>query len=94
MDNVQDRSKQIFDRIVLVVKNMLRSSEEEGERKIPEMSGDTDIFNDLGIDSVEMMDLMGLIEKEFNVTIDTEQLAGKHTLGNIVQYVMKLLQRA
>ena len=72
---------------------MLQVSQEQGLRKIPEIRPETDIFNELGIDSVEIMDLMGLIEKEFGVSIELEKVSTKRTFDEIVDYVDALLQK-
>ena len=73
---------------------MLQVSQEQGLRKIPEIRPKTDIFDELGVDSVEIMDLMGLIEKEFGVSIELEKVSTKRTFDKIVDYVDELLQKA
>ena len=84
----------VLNRIVQVVNRMLQASQQDGSRKLPEIKGETDIIDELGIDSVEMMDLIGLLEKEFGISIDPEHVAGKKTVGEIANYIDKLLQEA
>ena len=83
---------EVFYRIVQVVNRMLQASQQDGLRKLPEIKDETDIIGELGIDSVEMMDLIGLLEKEFSISIDLEHAARKKTVGEIADYLEKLLQ--
>ncbi len=87
-------SKEIFERISRVAEEMLLVFQEQGMRKLPEIKLETDIFKDLGIDSVEFMDLIGLIEKEFGVSIEPDKAATKRTFADIVSYVDELLKKS
>ena len=48
----------------------------------------TDLQNDLGLSSFDIMDLSCELEEEFNIKIDTEKLAEVHNIGSMA----KLLQ--
>ncbi len=92
--NSESDKRQIFERITRVAEDMLRLSHGQGMRKLPEIKLKTNIFNDLGFDSVEVMDLMGLIEREFGVSIEIDKMATKNTFGEIVGYIDELLRKA
>ena len=47
----------------------------------------TDIANDLGADSLDVVDLIQAIEDEFGVDIPDEDAQKIKTIGDIVQYV-------
>lgn len=86
--------KEIFERITRCAEKMLLVFREQGMQKLPEIKLETDIFKDLGIDSVEVMDLIGLIEKEFAVAIEPDKVATKRTFADIVDYVDELLRKS
>jgi acyl carrier protein len=48
----------------------------------------------IGLDSVEVLQLVGAIEEDFGVTIDDETLEPEHfeTIGSVVTFVMGQLQ--
>ncbi|MFH1208274.1 MAG: acyl carrier protein [Candidatus Omnitrophota bacterium] len=56
------------------------------------LSGETNIYTDLGIDSVELMDLLGFIEREFAITIDAEKVVGSKTINDITEFVSSVLK--
>ena len=86
------KKEEIFKKITKILNGMLQTSQQDGLRKLPGMRLNTDIINDLGIDSVEVMDLMGLLEKEFNITIEPDQVAGKRIISEIVDYIAGILR--
>lgn len=92
--NSKCNKNEIFERIVRIAQEMLLAFREQGMQKLPEIKLETDIFKDLGIDSVEVMDLIGLIEKEFGVSIEPEKVATKRIFADIVGYVDELLQKS
>lgn len=77
----------VFKRVVAIIKRMLQSSRGENEAAEFAINAQTDIFSDLGIDSVEVMDLLCYVESEFNITIDTEKAAAKRTVGDLSELV-------
>ena len=52
-----------------------------------EVTPDAELVNDLGINSLELADLVLLCEERFNVTIDDEDLHNFITVGDVVRYV-------
>lgn len=77
--------QEIAVRVFKSVKSILQLSSQGNEEM--NISLDSDIFSDLGIDSVEVMDLISMIEKEFNIAINLEKLASKRTVKDIVELV-------
>jgi acyl carrier protein len=49
----------------------------------------------IGLDSVEVLQLVGAIEEDFGLTIDDEALAAEHfaSIGTVVTFVMEWLRR-
>ena len=48
---------------------------------------DAELVGDLGINSLELADLIYLCEEKFNVTIEDEDLHNFNTVGDIVRYL-------
>ena len=77
----------IFDRIVKNVTSILQLGQRGDEGMSSDLSCDTNIFDDLGIDSVELMDLLGLLEREFKTTFNIDKFGHRKTLGDIVDFI-------
>lgn len=59
------------------------------EKLIPEMT----IFNDLGLDSLDIVDLVVALQKKFALKIrDDERVRNIRTLGDIYKFIMLLQQ--
>ncbi|MDD2956959.1 MAG: acyl carrier protein [Lachnospiraceae bacterium] len=43
--------------------------------------------DDLGIDSLDMFELVMALEEEFNLEIPTEDLEGMLTVGDVISYI-------
>ena len=51
---------------------------------------ETDILNDLGADSLTVVDLAMALEDEFEVELPDEELENIRTVGDIVNYIKNL----
>lgn len=51
------------------------------------MTMDTKIADDLGADSLDLVDLLMSIEDEFGIEIPDEDVENIQTIGNIVEYI-------
>ncbi len=52
-----------------------------------EITRDTNLFDDLGFDSIEAFELVASMEDEFGITIPDEDTSELKTIGNIVDYI-------
>jgi acyl carrier protein len=50
---------------------------------------DTSFQNDLGIDSLDLVEVIWEVEKKFKVTIPDEELERIHTIGDLSDYVAR-----
>ena len=55
------------------------------------LDADTDIVNDLHVDSLDKVLIIGNIEEEFGVSFDNDQVAEIRTIGDIDALIGKLL---
>lgn len=52
-----------------------------------DITKESDLVDDLGIDSLEKVEVVMAIEREFNVTITDEDLEDVHTVAGLVKLV-------
>ena len=52
-----------------------------------EITMDTTFVDDLGADSLDLMDMVMTFEDEFGVEIDTEAIGDLKTIGSVVTYI-------
>ena len=50
---------------------------------------ETDIADELGADSLDVVDLLMSIEDKFGVEIPDEKIEGLHTVGDVVDYIQE-----
>ena len=54
------------------------------------ITADTDLIDDLGADSLDVVELIMSLEDEFGIAISDEDAAQLYTVGRIVDYLEKL----
>ncbi len=65
-----------------------RIASEVAEKSIPSLTDKT-VIADLGIDSLAMLEIVGSMEREFNLRIPDDQLVGIQTVAQLVDLVQK-----
>ena len=63
---------------------------EELRVKPEDISMDAELASDLGINSLELADLVYLCEEKFNVIIDDDDLHNFNTVGDVVRYLEEI----
>ena len=63
---------------------------EELQLREEEITLDADLKNDLGINSLELADLVMICEEKFDIEMDDEVLGKILTVGDIVDYLSSL----
>jgi acyl carrier protein len=59
-----------------------------------ELTDQTNIVNDLGLDSVAVMDFVMEIEDKLNVSVPLDRIAEVQTLGDLVETLHSVLSNA
>lgn len=72
----------IFEKITAILAEQLDADAES-------MTNDTKIADDLGADSLDLVDLLMSIEDEFGVEIPDEEVENLSTIGDVVDYIAK-----
>lgn len=70
----------VFERIKEILADQLDSD-------IDAMTMDSDIANDLGADSLDVVELLMSIEDEFDIEIPDEEIENIKTIGDLVRYI-------
>lgn len=71
------------------IRAMLAEQLEINENTITE---DTDIVDDLGADSLDVVELIMGAESEYGIVITDEAVQGFRTVGDVVAYIEKLTE--
>ena len=67
--------------------NLKKFLVEELRVKADDITMESELASDLGINSLDLYDLIDLCEEKFNVRIDDEDLHKIVTVGDIVRYI-------
>ena len=82
--------KQIFERVNKILLKILASKPTPDSMKVTVLDWNTDIFTDVGLDSLESLDLLTGLEEEFDVNPDQYEAVDKRKISQIVDYVIEL----
>lgn len=66
------------------IKSILSSQFGIDEDQITE---NTDVVNDLGADSLDVVEMLMSVEDEFGLMIEDEEIAEMKTVGDVVNYI-------
>ena len=70
----------VFEKVKSIIKEQLGVDEEK-------VTLEASIIDDLGADSLDVVDLVMSLEEEFDVEIPDEDVEGMKTVGDIVKYI-------
>ena len=70
----------VFEKLTAILAEQLDADQES-------MSNSTKIADDLGADSLDLVDLLMSIEDEFGVEIPDEDVEKLQTIGDVVDYI-------
>lgn len=57
------------------------------------ITADTRIIEDLGADSLDLVDMLTIIEDDFNIVIPDEAAMNMRTVGDVVDYMQKASEK-
>ena len=83
----------VFERLKVVITNLLKIYKEKKTEDRPKLTLNTDLIEELGVDSLESLDLMNAIEEEFQVSPNMNEANSKRKIHQIVDYIIELKQR-
>lgn len=85
--------EEIFERLKVVITNLLKIYKETRPEERPKLTLNTDLIDELGVDSLESLDLMNAIEEEFQVSPNMNEANSKRKIHQIVDYIIELKER-
>ena len=74
------RKKTMFEKIADIIAKQLRSDSEE-------ITEDTNIMEDLGADSLDVVEILMAIEENFGVSVSDDEIPNLKTVRDLVEYV-------
>ncbi len=74
----------VFEKVVELIVGQLPVKSEDVKKE-------SRLFEDLGADSANVMMLIMDLEAEFNITVEDEMLTGIRSVGDIVDYLEKIV---
>lgn len=86
-------SNDIFKKLVITIEQFLQVAREKDMKEKPIITMTTDLYEDLGIDSLEAMDLVAEIEKDFNISVEAQELISKNKMSDLVNYIGKICNK-
>ncbi len=75
------------EKIIKIINNFLSEELEIEEDLVP----DANLRDDLGIESLDFVDIAVIIEKEFGFKVNAENMADVKTLDNLYDYIFDYL---
>ena len=79
-EKIKEEILMIFDKVKEILVDQLDVEEEK-------VTMEASIVDDLGADSLDLVDLVMSLEEEFDVEIPDEQVENIKTVGDIVKYI-------
>jgi len=84
------REEETFERLKKLLTSLLKFMREKNPENRPKLLWETDLVDDLGIDSLESLDLMNAIEEEFQISPNLDEVSTKRKLRQVVNYILDL----
>lgn len=72
----------MLDRIVEIIKEQLNIDDID-------ITEETSFKDDLGVDSLDLLELVMAFEEEYSVELDPEELEGIQTVGDVVEFIKR-----
>ena len=92
--NDQEKFREdVFSRVQKILIGLLKIYREKKIEDRPQINWDTDLVNDLGVDSLEILDLMNALEEEFQISPNLSEANTKTKIYQVVDYILSLLAR-
>ncbi|MDO4608743.1 MAG: acyl carrier protein [Clostridia bacterium] len=73
----------------MVFEKMKEILAEQLDADVESITLETDIADDLGADSLDVVEMLMTIETEFDIEIPDEEIENLKTVGNVVDYIQE-----
>ena len=92
-DNQWDEKK-VSDQLIKMMEDLLQTYRAKDMRDKSQITVATDLYDDLQVDSLELMDLIAAIETKFKLSIKPEDLASKRKVKDVVEYITQMTRES
>ncbi len=72
----------MLERIVEIIREQLNIDDVE-------ITEETSFKDDLGVDSLDLLELVMAFEEEYNIELNPEELEGISTVGDVMEFIKK-----
>ena len=72
----------MLDKIISIIREQLNIEDAE-------ITEETSFKDDLGVDSLDLLELVMAFEEEYNIELNPEELEGIVTVGDIAEFIKK-----
>lgn len=72
----------MLDKIISIIREQLNIEDAD-------ITEDTSFKDDLGVDSLDLLELVMAFEEEYNIELNPDELEGIYTVGDILEYIKK-----
>jgi len=72
----------MLDRIIEIINEQLNIDDAV-------ITEETSFKDDLGVDSLDLLELVMAFEEEYNIELNPEELEGIQTVGDVMEYIKK-----
>lgn len=93
MTREDQRREEIFKELKSLLTDILKIMREKDVTKRPEIKLETDLEKDLGVDSLETLDILNAIEDRFNVNPQIHEANSMRKVAEVVDYIIELQDR-
>ncbi len=72
----------MLDKVIEIIRNQLGIDDAE-------ITEDTNFKDDLGVDSLDLLELVMAFEEEYNIELNPEELEDIQTVGDVMEFIRK-----
>lgn len=90
MTRDDQRREEVFRELKSLLTDILKIMREKDVTKRPEINWETDLEKDLGVDSLETLDILNAIEDRFNVNPQIHEANSMRKVREVVDYIIEL----
>lgn len=87
------KKNDVFSRLKQVIETLLQVSREKDLAQRSEITMETNIYEDLEIDSLEVMDMLAAIDEEFCTSLSPDLIQNKKTIADIVDLIYSEMEK-
>lgn len=89
---METNSMMVYEKLKISLLEFLALNNKQGVVGANDISMETRIAEDLGVDSIEMMDLASMLDVKFNLKIEPAEFMGREKIKDIVELIISKMR--